>query len=197
MIRRPPRSTRTDTLFPYTTLFRSPEAERKSSSPLIWILILIALIAFAWYFYNRNAGSESIGDLTPPAATSDAMTPAPSSPAEGDAGEEKAEAKATAPKKVARIEPKDRKATVLNRSVPSYPPDAYRAREEGTGVVKAQIDALGNASDVEIVNRSGSRILDRAAMNEVRKWKFRPAIKDGRTVTSSVQVPVDYRLDEE
>src|SRR3546814_14885257 len=26
MIRRPPRSTRTDTLFPYTTLFRSPDA---------------------------------------------------------------------------------------------------------------------------------------------------------------------------
>src|SRR3546814_12168416 len=26
MIRRPPRSTRTDTLFPYTTLFRSPTA---------------------------------------------------------------------------------------------------------------------------------------------------------------------------
>src|SRR3546814_4949511 len=28
MIRRPPRSTRTDTLFPYTTLFRSPEPDR-------------------------------------------------------------------------------------------------------------------------------------------------------------------------
>src|SRR3546814_12618716 len=28
MIRRPPRSTRTDTLFPYTTLFRSDEVER-------------------------------------------------------------------------------------------------------------------------------------------------------------------------
>src|SRR3546814_4601862 len=28
MIRRPPRSTRTDTLFPYTTLFRSPRAVR-------------------------------------------------------------------------------------------------------------------------------------------------------------------------
>src|SRR3546814_17466939 len=27
MIRRPPRSTRTDTLFPYTTLFRSPDDE--------------------------------------------------------------------------------------------------------------------------------------------------------------------------
>src|SRR3546814_13148836 len=28
MIRRPPRSTRTDTLFPYTTLFRSPRTRR-------------------------------------------------------------------------------------------------------------------------------------------------------------------------
>src|SRR3546814_8440441 len=33
MIRRPPRSTRTDTLFPYTTLFRSPMALMKTTSP--------------------------------------------------------------------------------------------------------------------------------------------------------------------
>src|SRR3546814_11357924 len=33
MMRRPPRSTRTDTRFPYTTLFRSP-APRRSCSPL-------------------------------------------------------------------------------------------------------------------------------------------------------------------
>src|SRR3546814_18353311 len=31
MIRRPPRSTRTDTLFPYTTLFRSERIERRCS----------------------------------------------------------------------------------------------------------------------------------------------------------------------
>src|SRR3546814_16646746 len=35
MIRRPPRSTRTDTLFPYTTLFRSPEEPAAvSAAPL-------------------------------------------------------------------------------------------------------------------------------------------------------------------
>src|SRR3546814_13172755 len=32
MIRRPPRSTRTDTLFPYTTLFRSLAGERSALS---------------------------------------------------------------------------------------------------------------------------------------------------------------------
>src|SRR3546814_2320737 len=35
MIRRPPRATRTDTLFPYTTLFRSPPvADRGDRSPV-------------------------------------------------------------------------------------------------------------------------------------------------------------------
>src|SRR3546814_16067366 len=34
MIRRPPRSTRTDTLFPYTTLFRSPNDKRPH--PRLW-----------------------------------------------------------------------------------------------------------------------------------------------------------------
>src|SRR3546814_2521268 len=32
MIRRPPRSTRTDTLFPYTTLFRSPATSHPTTS---------------------------------------------------------------------------------------------------------------------------------------------------------------------
>src|SRR3546814_15606362 len=33
MIRRPPRSTRTDTLFPYTTLFRSHEEYARAGAP--------------------------------------------------------------------------------------------------------------------------------------------------------------------
>src|SRR3546814_5769519 len=46
MIRRPPRSTRTDTLFPYTTLFRSPAADlamqRNVPTRLIWMIQLNA-----------------------------------------------------------------------------------------------------------------------------------------------------------
>src|SRR3546814_16600105 len=37
MIRRPPRSTRTDTLFPYTTLFRSFQFQRMAKSKLVRI----------------------------------------------------------------------------------------------------------------------------------------------------------------
>src|SRR3546814_15237655 len=41
MIRRPPRSTRTDTLFPYTTLFRSEES-RDNGRSLYGIFVRIA-----------------------------------------------------------------------------------------------------------------------------------------------------------
>src|SRR3546814_4269307 len=36
MLRRPPGSTRTDTLFPYTTLFRSPGSGRSSIGAIRW-----------------------------------------------------------------------------------------------------------------------------------------------------------------
>src|SRR3546814_4371347 len=51
MIRRPPRSTRTDTLFPYTTLFRSGRAMTRRKPMTLhrakWTLALLWIVAFA------------------------------------------------------------------------------------------------------------------------------------------------------
>src|SRR3546814_6460701 len=67
MIRRPPRSTRTDTLFPYTTLFRSKAKLAKEKGPQKiakielsekWISwVIVALIAFM-VFLNIAAYNE-------------------------------------------------------------------------------------------------------------------------------------------
>src|SRR3546814_6980225 len=49
MIRRPPRSTRTDTLFPYTTLFRSKRAiEGLESVPSVGVEPIISGLASRW-----------------------------------------------------------------------------------------------------------------------------------------------------
>src|SRR3546814_8379540 len=52
MIRRPPRSTRTDTLFPYTTLFRSPAYVVAS----LTVLSFIRLKIIAQRFHVRSSG---------------------------------------------------------------------------------------------------------------------------------------------
>src|SRR3546814_15139971 len=48
MIRRPPRSTRTDTLFPYTTLFRSARETIIEIQRLLKILPTAAIAGEAW-----------------------------------------------------------------------------------------------------------------------------------------------------
>src|SRR3546814_20419000 len=50
MIRRPPRSTRTDTLFPYTTLFRSHQGESDGS-------IMASASGSSGFMFRLNGGS--------------------------------------------------------------------------------------------------------------------------------------------
>src|SRR3546814_14266385 len=67
MIRRPPRSTRTDTLFPYTTLFRSDGLSIylrsalpliDSEDPLSFFLICYALLLAALFLMHRLVDSR-------------------------------------------------------------------------------------------------------------------------------------------
>src|SRR3546814_2316482 len=55
MIRRPPRSTRTDTLFPYTTLFRSSETGRPARSDFD---VPAGQLAIALDVFGKQGGIE-------------------------------------------------------------------------------------------------------------------------------------------
>lgn len=90
----------------------------------------------------------------------------------------------------------DREVALAMRPHPVYPAQALRTREQGTVLVLAHVDANGQVSDARVVRRSGSPTLDRAAPNEVRRWKFSPALHDGQPIVASVEVPVSYRLDQ-
>ena len=79
---------------------------------------------------------------------------------------------------------------------PRYPSDALRRGESGTVLVRVEVDANGAPAGVALVQRSGSRDLDRAAMEAVRKWRFMPAQREGQAVASSLVIPIDFKADE-
>jgi len=103
----------------------------------------------------------------------------------------------------------DRKANAVARSItpPRYqadylanPPPAYprRARRdgiEGTVTLKVLVTAAGTPGRVEVETSSGSRVLDRAALDAVKAWRFVPARRGDEAVDAWVRVPVAFRLE--
>lgn len=76
---------------------------------------------------------------------------------------------------------------------PRYPSAALRKGESGTVLVRVEVDATGMPAGVALVQRSGSRDLDRAAMEAVRGWRFQPAQRDGQPIAASLVIPIDFK----
>lgn len=83
----------------------------------------------------------------------------------------------------------------ISKPAPSYPPDALRNGETGKVVVRIEVGADGEPTAVSVVARSGSRSLDRAAVQAAKRWRFRPAQQNGRAVAAAVEVPIAFALD--
>ena len=78
---------------------------------------------------------------------------------------------------------------------PAYPREALMAGAEGTVLLKVLVDVDGTPLSVDIERSSGNRRLDDAARRQVlRKWKFRPAIRDGQAIQVYGLVPVSFSL---
>ena len=74
---------------------------------------------------------------------------------------------------------------VVTEIKPSYTPAAMQSGVEGTVLLTTVVDTKGRPQKIT-VTRSLERSLDQKATAALGKWRFTPAMKDGR--------PVDYEL---
>jgi TonB family protein len=78
---------------------------------------------------------------------------------------------------------------------PVYPRDAQTARLQGVVVIESTIDVYGNVTDAKLV-RSAHELLDVAAMDAVRQWKYAPTTINGVPVSVIMTVTVTFTLAE-
>ena len=98
------------------------------------------------------------------------------------------------PPAVPTAAPTDLPVPLPDRSrAPTYPSSALRRGESGMVVVRVDVDARGTPAGVTLVQRSGSRLLDRAALEAVRDWRFQPAQSNGQAVPGSIEIPFDFK----
>lgn len=75
---------------------------------------------------------------------------------------------------------------------PVYPIAAKNMRM--TGVVKVEVLVNENGEVTEVQNTTGPSMLQRAATDAVKKWKFKPFVRDGQPVKASGFVNFNFSL---
>ena len=85
-------------------------------------------------------------------------------------------------------------AVLVKGAAPDYPPSALRAHESGWVVVSFSIRPDGKTDDIHVVDAQPRRVFDRAAMDTVRRYQFKPAMKDGVAVSTTRQLKIEFNL---
>lgn len=75
-----------------------------------------------------------------------------------------------------------------------YPPLSRRMGEEGTVVLRVELDEQGQVGAARVSGSSGFARLDEAALAAVRSWRCNPAMRDGRPVQAVALQPFKFVL---
>ncbi len=82
----------------------------------------------------------------------------------------------------------------LNNVEAEFSDEARRAKYQGVCLISLIVDAQGNPQNPRVIRALGMG-LDEKALEAVRQYKFRPAMKDGKTpVAVMITVEVNFRL---
>lgn len=82
----------------------------------------------------------------------------------------------------------------LVRHKPPYPSEARAQRIEGVVMLLVGVDAEGRVTSASVREGSGHALLDRAALEAVRTWRFSPAMQNGRPVSATVEIPIRFNF---
>ncbi|MGB2146861.1 MAG: energy transducer TonB [Vibrio toranzoniae] len=78
---------------------------------------------------------------------------------------------------------------------PNYPRQAVRRGIEGVAIYEVWLDSEGKQIKQALINSSGLLILDNAALDAIKQWKFSPHTVNGRAIAHRVQLPVRFKLE--
>jgi TonB family protein len=80
-------------------------------------------------------------------------------------------------------------------SAADYPPESVKAGEQGATTVRYVVLEDGTVGDVQVLTSSGYPALDQAAVAMVKsRWRFKPAMQDGKPVRASIEAKIAYVL---
>jgi len=85
----------------------------------------------------------------------------------------------------------DQKPRAVYQPAPAYPASLRSRKIDGVVTVLFVVDSNGRVTNAK-VEKSSDPAFDKPALDAVRKWKFDPAMKEGRKVSAKMRAPIRF-----
>jgi protein TonB len=87
----------------------------------------------------------------------------------------------------------DKRPELIASVAPIYPSAMKKAKVEGTVTLIFILNEQGSVEDAQI-QRSSRQEFERPALDALKKWKFKPGMKDGEAVRTYMKLPIRFRI---
>lgn len=87
----------------------------------------------------------------------------------------------------------EKRPEAISQAAPAYPPELRKAKIEGVVTLIFVLNEDGRVEEPRVETSSRPEF-EKPALEAIRKWRFKPGVKDGRPVRTYIRIPMRFRV---
>jgi protein TonB len=87
----------------------------------------------------------------------------------------------------------EKRPEAVSQIPPAYPPELRKAKIEGLVTLVFVLNEEGRVEEPRVESASRPEF-EKPALEAIRKWRFRPGMKDGQAVRTYIRIPMRFRI---
>ena len=87
----------------------------------------------------------------------------------------------------------EKKPEAVSQVAPAYPAELRKAKIDGSVTLAFVLSEEGRVEEPRVENSSRPEF-EKPALDAIRKWRFKPGLKDGQPVRTYIRIPMRFRI---
>jgi len=87
----------------------------------------------------------------------------------------------------------EKKPEAVSQVAPAYPAELRKAKIDGSVTLAFVLSEEGRVEEPRVENASRPEF-EKPALEAIRKWRFKPGLKDGQPVRTYIRIPIRFRI---
>ena len=87
----------------------------------------------------------------------------------------------------------EKRPEAISQVAPAYPAELRKAKIDGSVMLMFVLDENGRVEDPRVENSSRPEF-EKPAVEAIKKWRFRPGIREGKAVRTYIRIPIKFKV---